>query len=375
MSSPRTLVVEADGGSRGNPGPAGYGAVVRDGATGEVLAERAGSIGVATNNVAEYRGVIAGLAAARELDPDATLDIRLDSKLVVEQLSGRWKVKNEALRPLVAEAVALLPPGRARLSWVPRARNGHADRLANEAMDAAARGQVWREPRRTPSAVDDQPAEDRAGGPPATSVEVAAATRLLLVRHGATELTEQRRFSGRGGADPGLTDQGREQAWRAASWLGAQGPVALVVTSPLLRTRETAAVLASAVGAQVETDDDLAECAFGSWDSLTFAEVAERWPTQLAQVLDDPAAAPPGGESSEQVARRAVRARERWVARMAGRTVVLVSHSVPIRSLVRLALHAPPAALHALELRPGAVSEIVTYADGRATLAGFNLQP
>jgi ribonuclease H / adenosylcobalamin/alpha-ribazole phosphatase len=96
--SGRRLTVEADGGARGNPGPAAFGAVVRDATTGEVLAEVAATLGVTTNNVAEYRGLIAGLQAARSIDPEASVEARLDSKLVVEQMSGRWKIKNAALR-------------------------------------------------------------------------------------------------------------------------------------------------------------------------------------------------------------------------------------------------------------------------------------
>ena len=139
----RRLVVEADGGSRGNPGPAGYGAVVRDAATGEVLAERSDSLGHTTNNVAEYSGLIAGLQAAGAIAPGADVEVRMDSKLVVEQMSGRWQIKHPAMRPLAAkarEAAAAL--GRVSYTWVPRSRNAHADRLANQAMDAAARGQA-----------------------------------------------------------------------------------------------------------------------------------------------------------------------------------------------------------------------------------------
>ena len=134
------LVVEADGGSRGNPGPAGYGAVVRDAGTGEVLAERAAAIGRATNNVAEYQGLLAGLRAAADVAPGASVEVRMDSKLVVEQMSGRWQIKHPAMRPLAAKAretAAAL--GRVSYTWVPRSRNAHADRLANQAMDLAAR--------------------------------------------------------------------------------------------------------------------------------------------------------------------------------------------------------------------------------------------
>ncbi|MFD0803406.1 reverse transcriptase-like protein, partial [Streptomonospora algeriensis] len=141
----RRLVIEADGGSRGNPGPAGFGAVVRDAATGELLAEVAEPIGKATNNVAEYRGLIAGLAAASGLASGASVEARLDSKLVVEQMSGRWRVKHADLRPLVEEARAAAAAfAEVRYVWVPRAQNSHADSLANEAMDAAAEGRPVR---------------------------------------------------------------------------------------------------------------------------------------------------------------------------------------------------------------------------------------
>ncbi|SDQ04209.1 DUF1737 domain-containing protein [Quadrisphaera sp. DSM 44207] len=139
----RRLVVEADGGSRGNPGPAGYGALVRDAETGQVLAEHAAAIGTATNNVAEYSGLLAGLRAAAEIDPQAQVEVRMDSRLVVEQMSGRWQVKHEDMRRLVREARGVLPAGRVTYAWVPRARNEDADRLANEAMDAAAQGRPW----------------------------------------------------------------------------------------------------------------------------------------------------------------------------------------------------------------------------------------
>ncbi len=135
----RRLLVEADGGSRGNPGTAGYGAVVRDAATGEVLAEVSEAIGRATNNVAEYSGLLAGLRAAGRLAPGAEAEVRMDSKLVVEQMSGRWQIKHPGLRALAAEArQAARALGRVTYTWVPRERNTHADRLANEAMDAAA---------------------------------------------------------------------------------------------------------------------------------------------------------------------------------------------------------------------------------------------
>lgn len=124
----RSFVVEADGGSRGNPGPAGYGAVVIDAASGETLAETAEYIGVATNNVAEYKGLVAGLKAAHALDPDAMVRVRMDSKLVVEQMSGRWKIKHPDMKPLAAEAGRVFPAASVSYEWIPRERNKHADR-------------------------------------------------------------------------------------------------------------------------------------------------------------------------------------------------------------------------------------------------------
>jgi probable phosphoglycerate mutase len=130
-------VVEADGGSRSNPGPAAYGAVVFDGVTREAVAERAEFIGTASNNVAEYSGLIAGLEAVRDLDPDATVEVRMDSKLVVEQMSGRWKIKHPDMQKLAQRAREVLPPSQVSYTWIPRAENTAADALVNQALDAA----------------------------------------------------------------------------------------------------------------------------------------------------------------------------------------------------------------------------------------------
>ena len=135
---PRELVVEADGGSRGNPGVAAGGSVVIDPVTGEVLAELGVYVGITTNNVAEYNGMMAGVRRALEIDPKAVLHVRLDSKLVVEQMSGRWKIKNAALADLAAEARSILSGTPVSFEWIPREQNSRADRLANESMDKQA---------------------------------------------------------------------------------------------------------------------------------------------------------------------------------------------------------------------------------------------
>ena len=126
--------MEADGGSRGNPGPAAYGALVRDADSGVVLAREGLAIGVATNNVAEYRGLIAGLEMAQALDPDAAVEVRMDSKLVIEQMAGRWKIKHPDMKPLALRA-GRVRPIEVTWVWVPRAENSAADALVNAALD------------------------------------------------------------------------------------------------------------------------------------------------------------------------------------------------------------------------------------------------
>ena len=371
---PRRFVVEADGGSRGNPGPAAYGALVRDASTGELLVEVAEHIGTASNNVAEYRGLIAGLEAARQLDPGAQVEVRMDSKLVVEQMSGRWQIKHPAMRPLAAQARAALPPAQVRYTWVPREQNREADRLANEALDAAAAGRPWRR-RSAPAA----PVVDEAEVEPVPqnklvgwAADLGEPTTFLLLRHGATIHTVDKRFSGSGGDDPPLSDAGRQQVDRAAAALGARGGVHAVVSSPLRRAVQTAEAAAAALGLEVRLEEGFRECAFGEWDGRSFAEVQEKWPAELAAWLADPAVAPPGGESFEAVAERVRATRDQTIAGFPARTVLVVSHVTPIKQLVRLALGAPPVALYRMELAPASLSVVQWYGDGNASLRLFN---
>ncbi|MEV5353171.1 bifunctional RNase H/acid phosphatase [Streptomyces sp. NPDC052693] len=570
----REFIVEADGGSRGNPGPAGYGAVVSDAATGRTLREAAEYIGVATNNVAEYRGLLAGLRAAHALDPDATVHVRMDSKLVIEQMSGRWKIKHPAMKPLAADAARIFPPGRVTYEWIPREKNKHADRLANEAMDAGARGEQWSEPASTagldttagPPATPEPPGDAAAGaarvrdalaagrasaaapgpGPSAvpsargatsapggadaqtagqetavapaaaaadaraaravaedgagtadtedgggtadtgggvaeagsvvdgraaqadeygaktdagtrvaraavTAEEIGSGTRatrvrpstegtdagtragadaragaeapadagiraaadthtatdpqaaaetqtatgpragkpvaapgwapadmgvpatFVLLRHGETPLTPQKRFSGSGGTDPSLSDVGREQAERAAAMLARRGTIQAVVSSPLARTRETAGIVAARLGLDVEIEDGLRETDFGAWEGLTFAEVRERHPEDLNAWLASPDAEPTGGgESFAATAERIAATRDKLIAAHQGRTVLLVTHVTPIKTFVRLALGAPPESLFRMELSAASLSAVAYYADGNASVRLFN---
>lgn len=131
----RRLIVEADGGSRGNPGVAAGGAVVRDAMSGSTLSEVGVFMGIATNNVAEYAGMIAGVEAAFDIDPAASLTVRMDSRLVVEQMSGRWRISHPDMQAQARRAHAAIAGRDVTFEWVPRLENTRADAVANEAMD------------------------------------------------------------------------------------------------------------------------------------------------------------------------------------------------------------------------------------------------
>ncbi|MBV9022959.1 MAG: bifunctional RNase H/acid phosphatase [Streptomycetaceae bacterium] len=397
---PAELIVETDGGSRGNPGPAGYGAVVIDAATGETLAETAEYIGTATNNVAEYRGLIAGLRTARGLAPQATVRVRMDSKLVVEQMTGRWKVTHPDMRPLSVEAKNLYPAGQVSYEWIPRSRNKRADRLANEAMDAGrcrgylsggGSGGEQRQPKQPPAAAA-VPAEAEVAAEVASEVASAGApfeappsvvvgrppdlgtpTTFVLLRHGETPLTPQKRFSGSGGDDPELSEVGWHQARQVAAVLAARGTIQEVVTSPLTRCRQTAGIVADRLRLDLRIDDGLRETGFGAWEGLTFTEVKERHPEDLKAWLASPKAAPTGGgESFAAAARRIALCRDKLLTRYAGKTLLLVTHVTPVKTLVRLALGAPPASLFRMELSAASLSAVAYYADGNTSVRLFN---
>ncbi|RDI50084.1 bifunctional RNase H/acid phosphatase [Nocardia mexicana] len=384
------VIVEADGGSRGNPGPAGYGAVVWDSGHAQVLAERREYLGVATNNVAEYRGLIAGLEASAELGA-REVDVRMDSKLVVEQMSGRWKVKHAAMIPLADRARRLVAGfDRVEFEWIPRAENSHADRLANEAMDdadvvaevrAAEEAGHTAAPETRPKTAathehtaalqsTTESAGTKSDAAPGWTGARGRPTRLLLLRHGQTELSVQRRYSGRG--NPPLTALGREQAARAAKYLAAKGDIAAVVTSPLGRARETADAAAQALDVPVKVLDGLIETDFGEWEGLTFSEAAQRDPELHARWLGDPSLPAPGGESFDQVRERVEAVRRDLVALYPGRNVVVVSHVTPIKTLLQLALGVGPSLLYRLHLDLASLSTAEFYPDGGSSVRLVN---
>jgi broad specificity phosphatase PhoE/ribonuclease HI len=374
----RSVVVEADGGSRGNPGPAAYGALLKDAETGELIAERGESIGTATNNVAEYRGLIAGLELAAEHAPDAEIEVRMDSKLVVEQMAGNWKIKHPSMKPLAIEANRLAPIGTT-FTWVPRAENVHADRLANEALDGIrdADGLIDAPPA---AAVAEPAAETpkRGWGPPH-----GRPTTLVLVRHGVTDATKGKLFSGGlASSNPPLNAEGREQARATGEWLAPlSGTFDSLVSSPVRRTRETAEILAEFFDLEVEEEPSIAEMEFGTWDGMSFTEVHEKWPDEMSSWLGDLESAPHGGESFRVVEKRVLEGRDRMVASYAGQTVVVVSHVTPIKTLVADALGAPLEAVYRMELAPASVSVISYFKGGpegdvpMANLRLYNARP
>ena len=385
----RRVLIEADGGSRGNPGPAAYGAVLKDAVTGEVLAEDGTTIGVATNNVAEYSGLIAGLRMAAELAPDAEIEVRMDSKLVVEQMSGRWKIKHPDMRPLATEAKDLAPPGTT-YTWVPRAENAHADRLANEALDGFRSGVTVAgeevlgvdEPDSLIEEVES-PASLQTAGSRGWSHPGGPPTTLILVRHGVTAHTLEKRFSGGlASANPGLSDEGRDQVRATAEWLSPLAEsVDAVISSPVRRTRESAEILGEVLGHPVEVEPGFAEMEFGTWDGLTFAEVAERHKDDLDAWLGSLDVAPGGGESFRQVEERVLASLDRVLRERPGQTVVVVSHVTPIKTLVTHVLEAPLTSVYRMELTPASVTVLSFFrggpegAESMASMRLYNARP
>lgn len=431
----RRFIVEADGGSRGNPGVAGYGALVRDRRSGRVLAQRAEPLGTASNNVAEYSGLIAGLELALRLAGDDPLDVevRMDSKLVVEQMSGRWKLKHEDMRRLAEEAKALVrrvveAGGSCRFAWVPRAANTAADKLSNLAMDGRRIDLVIGDPEadvgdgRHPvkaqsgvGAAGTEGGEDagpepepqqrgndaQASGvqreseaePPGDPVDSrmpvpqgapraarppdrGAGVRLILVRHAVTDATTAGRMDGRGGRDLPLNAEGTRQAQLMAAgaraFLGAVRPVVLV--SGLRRAQETGRHLAAQFDTTVEVDDDWDELHFGDWNGRTMREIWAQDPDGLTHLLAEPAAARPGGESRTQLSERVARAVESAVRR--GREeaapVLVVTHRGAIVAALAHLLSIGPRAAGAFETGPASLTSIRRWSDGEVLVEFVN---
>jgi len=380
MSS-KDLIVEADGGSRGNPGPSGSGSVVIDAETGAVLAEIALYGGVATNNVAEYRGVIAGLNEAFKLYPGASVLVRMDSKLVVEQMQGNWKIKHPDMQVLAIEVQKLIAGKNVRWQWIPREENSRADALANEAMDNQADEIRHLDALPAPSskAVEFNPTSPSSIRAPGDVTQPL--TTIILVRHGRTALTEAHKISGGTGDDPNLSSLGHQDAESVAELIAGFGgagafghlprPTA-IVASPMQRTRETAGHIANQLGLTVDLDENLREISFGDWDGHTNEEVAQKWPEIFKDWRGSWTIAPPNGESLEVFDARIRIARASILDKYRGQTVVVVAHVMPIRGFLTLAMEAGPAGYWRPQVAPCSLSVIRHWGEDFAELVTAN---
>ena len=349
------LIIEADGGSRGNPGLSGAGAVVIDAASGKILREISEAVGVATNNVAEYSAVIFALEAAFEIDPAAEIVVRMDSKLVVEQMSGRWKIKHPDMLSLGARVQKLISGKNVEFVWIPREQNVLADALANKAMDG--------EPAPTAAAGEFNHVAPSSIRAPQSSV--AEHTTLIMVRHGRTALTESRKISGGDGENPDLSELGNQDAAEVALELtrvGTSGtfsflakPV-VVIHSPVKRAVQTASKIALKLGAELVELDDLREIGFGDWDGLTNEELFAGYETQYQDWRGSYDVAPPNGESLKDFDVRVNRSLDFILDKFAGKTVVVVAHVMPIRGLLRIANDASVAGYWRVDLGPASIS-------------------
>ena len=380
MKLPSNLIIEADGGSRGNPGIAGSGACVIDADTGEVILEISKFIGVATNNVAEYLALVAGLEGAYSLNADARILVRMDSKLVIEQMAGRWKIKHPDMQQLGARVQKIVAGKQVRWQWIPREENSRADALANKAMDeqgdavvssteASPRASVVEFNQTLPSSV-------RAPGGVTEQL-----TTVVLVRHGRTHLTESKRISGRGGENPGLSDLGREDAHKVAKALAEIGntgpwshlsPISSIVASPIQRTMDTAHIISNELGLGVEVNENMAEISFGDWDGHTNEEVMSKWAADFQNWQGSWTVSPPNGESLEVFDARVQAGRRTILSEHAGRTVAVISHVMPIRGFIRAGMDAGVAGYWRPQISPCSITIIRFWGDQAAEVMTVN---
>lgn len=380
MSKPVNLIVEADGGSRGNPGRAGSGAVVINADTGEVILEVAKFIGVATNNVAEYLALKAGLEGAIHINPAARILVRMDSKLVIEQMSGTWKIKHPDMIQLAAEVQKIARGHDIKWMWIPREENTRADALANKAMDEGIDSEISSEGEtlRSPIVEFNQSGPSSVRAPGGVT---APLTTVVLIRHGRTHLTESKRISGRGGEDPKLSDLGRIDARLAAeaiAQIGKSGPwsylspVSAIVSSPIQRTQDTANIIANEIGLPVSINEDIAEISFGDWDGFTNEEVKLKWPAEFSAWQGSWDAAPPNGESLKDFDARVTRGLLAIVEAHAGKTVAIVSHVMPIRGIARKAMEGGVSAYWSPQISPCSISIMRFWGDQAAEVITLN---
>jgi probable phosphoglycerate mutase len=304
----------------------------------------------------------------------------MDSKLVIEQMAGRWKIKHPDMQQLGARVQKIVAGKQVRWQWIPREENSRADALANKAMDeqgdavisakeAGPRASVVEFNQTLPSSV-------RAPGGVTEQL-----TTVVLVRHGRTHLTESKRISGRGGENPGLSDLGREDAHKVAKALAEIGntgpwshlsPISSIVASPIQRTMDTAHIIANELGLGVQVNEKIAEISFGDWDGHTNEEVMSKWDADFKNWQGSWSVSPPNGESLEVFDARVQSGRRQILAEHAGKTVAVVSHVMPIRGFIRAGMDAGVAGYWRPQISPCSITIIRFWGDQAAEVMTVN---
>lgn len=222
----------------------------------------------------------------------------------------------------------------------------------------------------TATAEESVPEGDSATKAPSWQGRRSDPTRFILLRHGQTPLSVERRYSGRG--NPDLTDEGRRQARAAAARVVREEGIAAIVTSPLRRARSTAEEVAALTGIDVVEHPGLIENDFGAWEGLTFTEASQRDPDLHRAWLSDITVPAPGGESFAQVAERIAATKAELLQSYPGQTMVLVSHVTPIKTLLQDALGVGPELLFRLHLDLASVSIAEYFDDGGSVVRLVN---
>ena len=369
------LVLYADGASRGNPGPASLGAAIYEG--DEEIAAISMPLGIRTNNYAEYSAVLAGLeyVLVHKLGPK--LLVRMDSKLVVEQLSGRWQIKHPELRELASAAFQLIRQLDVEFEWIPREKNSRADELANFALDADDSdldSQLHQDQVGTRKLSEQQPKSIRA---PRQSVEP---TVLLVFRHGHTKSTESNLISG-SKDNPELSELGLREAKSAAAHAeslleqhGLSSPE-LIWHSDQIRAAQTAAEIAGYFGIEAKPDARLREISFGDWERVSMTELEHSQEKTVENWRGSVTVAPPRGESVAELEHRVLDAVTDLIENNPGRTVAIAAHMMPLRAIARYALNAGPSAHWSIQFAPGSVSIYRFFGKGFAEVFCLNSSP
>ena len=344
------IFVYCDGASRGNPGPASYGVHIED-ESGSTIADFGEALGNQTNNYAEYQGVIAALRFLTTTE-HRLVTIRLDSKLVVEQLSGRWKVKSPEIKELVFEASQLLGAFDVKLEWIPREQNTFADANANAALDD---GDFHSDASAVPFSIL-QPRSIRA---PRQTTEP---TTLVVIRHGSTKSTSANLIAGGDGEDIELSEKGLKEAMLSAAAVSPLlqffdlPPVTSIINSPMKRTTQTAEALSGIEGVTLLPDERLREISFGDWDGLSMDSMEIESSQEVSKWRASTSQRPPGGESVQDLEKRVSELVSEAVLDNQGRTVVLVTHMMPSRVIAKLAQRSADSTYWNINFAPGGIS-------------------